>query len=69
MTENKSFGGLRDRRVIDINDPIDVGYVHHQFPWLSHAEILEAIKKHGPDRHSVETVLEAAGSHARNDRD
>lgn len=69
MTENNSFRGLRDRRVIDINDPIDVGYVHHQFPWLSHAEILEAIRKHGPDRHTVETVLEGASNNAQNDRE
>jgi len=69
MTESKSFKAIRDRRVIDINDPLDVGYVHHQFPWLSHREIVEAIKKYGPDRHRVETELEGAGKQSDSDRE
>jgi len=62
MSESKIFKGQRDRSVIDINDPIDVQYVHHQFPWLSHREIKEVIRKHGPDRDVVESVLERLGS-------
>jgi hypothetical protein len=58
MEESKIFKGQRDRSRIDINDPIDVKYVHHQFPWLSYNEIVEVIKKHGPDRDVVESVLE-----------
>ena len=62
MTGNNIIRGQRDRRRIDVNDPTDVEYVHYQFPWLSHKEIKEIIKKHGPDRHAVEAVLERIGS-------
>lgn len=62
-TESKILKGQRDRRRIDVNDPVDVEYVHHQFPWLSHQEIKEAIKKYGPDREDVRTALERAGAH------
>lgn len=58
MTDNKVYRGQRDRSRIDVNDPVDVEYVHHQFPWLSHKEIMEAIKKHGPDREAVQAVLQ-----------
>ena len=58
MMESKVFKGQRDRRVIDVNDPIDVEYVHHQFPWLSYTEIRDVIKKYGPDRNAVQAVLE-----------
>jgi hypothetical protein len=61
MPESKVLKGQRDRRVIDINDPIDVEYVHHQFPWLSREQIRDVIKKHGPDRESVQAALERPG--------
>lgn len=61
MATSNIFKGQRDRREIDVNDPIDVNYVHHQFPWLSHKEIKEVIKKHGPDRETVESILEKSG--------
>ena len=51
-----------------MNDPVDVEYVHHQFPWLSHEQIKEAIEKHGPDRDAVQAVLEQSGS-SRHDED
>jgi hypothetical protein len=62
MTENKIFRGQRDPNRIDVNNPVDVEYVHHQFPWLSHKQIKEIIQKHGPDRDAVQAVLERAGS-------
>jgi hypothetical protein len=62
MTQNKIFKGQRDRSRIDVNDPIDVEYVHHQFPWLSYDEIKDAIKKHGPDREAVQAVLQGTGA-------
>ena len=63
--DNKVFRGQKDRSRIDVNDPIDVEYVHHQFPWLSHKEIKEIIRKHGPDRDTVQAVLEKSGSSAK----
>lgn len=62
MRDSNIFRGQRDRSRIDINDPIDVNYVHHQFPWLTHKQIKEIIEKHGPDRDAVQAVLERAGS-------
>ena len=62
MMENKTPRGQRDPHVIDVNNPIDVEYVHHQFPWLSHKQIKEIIQKHGPDRDAVQSVLERSGS-------
>lgn len=69
MTESKIFKGQRDRSVIDINDPVDVEYVHHQFPWLSHNQIKEIIKKHGPDRDAVQAVLEQSSKSRRSDEE
>lgn len=67
MTDNKVFRGQKDRTRIDVNDPIDVEYVHHQFPWLSDREIKDIIKKHGPDRDAVQVVLERSGSDRGNE--
>jgi len=69
MTESKIFKGQRDRSRIDINDPVDVQYIHHQFPWLSDQQIREAIKKHGPDRDAVEAALESASKSNQDDED
>lgn len=67
MTRENVVRGQRDWSRIDVNDPIDVEYVHHQFPWLSHKEIKDVIKEHGPDRDRVEAFLEKAGSKKKND--
>ena len=64
MAGNKEFKGQRDRSRIDVNDPFEVEYAHYQFPWLTHEQIKEVIKKHGPDRDTVQTVLQKA-SHAK----
>jgi len=62
MTDNRVIRGRKDLSRIDVNDPVDVEYIHHQFPWLSRQQILQAIKKHGPDREAVLAFLERAGS-------
>ena len=67
MTETRTFRGQKDRSRIDVNDTIDVEYIHYQFPWLSHNEIKDVIKKHGPDRDVVLTVLERSASHRQNE--
>lgn len=67
MTRENVVRGQRDWSRIDVNDPIDVEYVHHQFPWLSHKEIKDVIKEHGPDRDRVEAFLERAGNKKKND--
>lgn len=62
MAEVKNVHGKRDWSKIDINDPHEVEYVHHQFPWLSLKEIEDAIKTHGADRDAVRTYLEEKSS-------
>jgi hypothetical protein len=62
MLDNKVFQSQRDRSRIDVNDPVDVEYVHYQFPWLSHGQIKEVIREHGPDRETVLTVLQRTSS-------
>lgn len=58
MAERRTIHGVKDRSRIDVNDPIEVEYVHHQFPWISSNEIREVIKQHGPDRDAVEAALD-----------
>ena len=58
MAERRTMHGVKDRSMIDVNDPIEVEYVHHQFPWISNKEIREVIKQHGPDRDAVEAALD-----------
>lgn len=69
MAESKIFKGQRDRSIVDINDPIDVEYLHHQFPWLSHQKIREVVRKHGPDREAVLAVLERSGKSSHKDEE
>ena len=57
MADRKTIHGVKDRSMIDVNDPTEVEYVHHQFPWISSNEIREVIKQHGPDRDAVEAAL------------
>lgn len=61
MEIENAIRGQRDWSRIDVNDPADVEYVHHQFPWISHQQIREVIREHGPDRGRVESVLERTG--------
>lgn len=65
MAADKIYQGQKDLNRIDVNDPAQVEYVHYQFPWLSHEEIKEAIRKQGPDRDDVLAYLERK----RSDRD
>jgi len=53
MADNKTNVGKQDRIRIDANDPSEVEYVHREFPHLRHEQVLEAIKKVGPDREAV----------------
>lgn len=57
MSDNKLTNDGRDRSKVDSNDPSEVEYVHQQFPDLSHAEVLEAIKSHGPERTAIMSFL------------
>lgn len=65
MAERKTIRGVKDRSMIDVNDPIEVEYVHHQFPWISSKEIREVIKQHGPDRDAVEAALDSLHGNRR----
>ena len=69
MAESSIFKGQRDRSRIDINDPIDVEYIHHQFPWVSHKVIREVIRQHGPDRDAVQNALERYSDSGREEKE
>lgn len=66
MADNKDLLGVKDRSNIDANDPTEVAYVHHQFPWFSNQEIKSAIKEHGPDRDAVMAFLESKSGTRKN---
>lgn len=68
MAADKTYQSQKDLNRIDVNDPVQVQYVHYQFPWLSYEEIKEAIRKHGPDREAVQAYLERLGRSKDNDQ-
>jgi hypothetical protein len=53
MSDNKTMTGAQDKKRVDANDKSEVEYVHHQFPHLEHAQVLEAIKTKGPIREDI----------------
>lgn len=57
MSDNKNSIDKRDRNKVDINDASEVEYVHQQFPNLSHQQVLDAIKTHGPQRDPIMNYL------------
>ncbi len=60
MVSNKrrDFG---DRSSIDLEHPQEIRYMQYKFPWFTRAEIVQAIKDHGPDRDHVIRYLEQKG--------
>lgn len=58
MADNPEIRGGRDRSRINAEQPYEVEYVHRQFPFFSHDEILDAIKQKGPNREAVMAFLE-----------
>lgn len=63
MPGNREIDRRKDRRTLDVNDRREVAYLHHQFPWFSENEIMNAIREKGPDRDKVSAYLEQ--QHAR----
>lgn len=59
MADNKQKEDKRDRNKIDINDSGEVEYVHKQFPNLSHSDVVEAIRRKGPNREDVMKYLKS----------
>jgi len=57
MSDNKNVADKRDRTKIDMNDPSEVEYVHQQFPYLKHEQVVDAIKLKGPSREAVMAYL------------
>jgi len=43
---------------INPNEPDQIEYVHHQFPWLSHDEVAHAIREKGPNPERVLQYLQ-----------
>lgn len=57
MSDNKTMTGTQDKIRVDANDKSEVEYVHQQFPHLTHARVLEAIKTKGPVREDIMKYL------------
>jgi hypothetical protein len=57
MSDNKNIADARDRSKVDANDKSEVEYVHSQFPYLKHQQVVEAIQKKGPDREAIYAYL------------
>ncbi len=58
MSDNKDSRDGRDRSKVDFNDSSEVEFVHQQFPHLTHKQVLDAIKAHGPNREAVMKYLQ-----------
>lgn len=58
MSDNKSKKGSQDDRLVDINDPGEVEYLHRQFPEKQHSQIVDAIKVAGPEREKIIQYLQ-----------
>ena len=59
MSDQKTNTGNQDRMRVDSNDPSEVEYLHRQFSYLTHQQVLEAVKSNGPMREDKETFLKA----------
>lgn len=57
MPDDKNLTTKQDRDRVDINDRLEVEYVHTQFPELEHEQIIEAIEKSGPIRKDIYEYL------------
>lgn len=57
MSDNKNATDGRDAAKVDKNDPSEVEQVHRSFPNYTHAQIVEAIEKHGPMRQDIYNYL------------
>ena len=58
MADDKSKTSMQDRIRVDANDPSEVEYLHQIYPFLSHEQIVEAIKAAGPMRADIQAYLQ-----------
>lgn len=65
MSDNKNMTDKRDASKIDSNDPSEVEHVHGQFPHLTHEQVYNAIKAHGPSREKVMEYLKTLRQDAK----
>lgn len=57
MADDKNLHDGRDSAKVDVNDRNEVEALHQQWKQFSHAQIVEAIKKYGPERKDIELYL------------
>jgi hypothetical protein len=57
MSDNKNKQDGRDRNKVDASDKSEVEFLHQQHPKHTHQEIVDAIKKYGPNRKDIEAHL------------
>ena len=58
MADDKSKTGKQDDRLVDINDPSEVEYLHKQYPDKKHSQVIDAIKVAGPERSKIVRYLD-----------
>lgn len=58
MADNKANTGRQDDIRVGSNDPSEVEYLHSRYPNLTHEQVMDAIKKHGPMRKDIEAALD-----------
>ena len=57
MADNKQQTSQQDRIRVDANDSSEVEYLHQQYPFMTHQQILDAIKAAGPLRRNIVEYL------------
>jgi hypothetical protein len=53
MSDDKANRGRQDDLRVDINDKIEVEYMHQQFPNKTHEQVVDAIRRYGPMREDI----------------
>ncbi len=57
MADDKNLHDGWDSAKVDVNDRNEVEALHQQWKQFSHEQIVEAIKKYGPERKDIELYL------------
>jgi Protein of unknown function (DUF3606) len=61
MSDNKKLTGQQDRSKVNAKEPYEVEDLHQKYPHLAHQTVADAVKKHGPERKTIEKYLDSLG--------
>jgi hypothetical protein len=57
MADDKNKTGRQDRDRVNANEGYEVEQVHQKYPHLTHQQVKDAIRQHGPSREKIEAYL------------